>query len=204
MSKRDHVRGNSGPKRHQLPTFRCLDQDIYPGISALAKKIALDDPTRNDVRGDAYQISNECPLPDMFSVGYRQVLLQNLEPDADPYDEKKYTMWSEESEPIREYFEDKFGYVSRARIAITPPGGELAWHIDTDTSVLCRVQIGVRVADSVFEFNRRGTIESFTMDVNELWFINVGWNHRVLNNSPTEPRIVVIAGVLYDNLKHLL
>ena len=76
-------------------------------------------------------------------------------------------------------------------------------HIDTDTSVMCRVQIGVEVGESEFQFNRRNKIESFTMEPNELWFINVGWNHRVVNHSSDKPRIVIISGVLHENLESL-
>ena len=169
-----------------------------------ARSIAFHDPTRNDLKSDNYKISIDCPLPDMFANEYRQILLQEQVPDTDQYDEANYTVWRSEAHHIRQYLERTFGKVNRARVAVTPPGGELAWHIDTDTSVMCRVQIGVNVNDCEFQFNRKGDEESFRMEPNELWFINTGWEHRVVNHSPTAARVVVIAGVLHEDLKHLL
>ena len=51
--------------------------------------------------------------------------------------------------------EEKFGTVYRARISVMLPGHELFWHIDTDTSVLCRMQIAVDAENSSFQFRNR-------------------------------------------------
>ena len=44
----------------------------------------------------------------------------------------------------------------------------------------CRAQICLNENDSVFEFKRKGVVESFTMKPGEMWFINTGWAHRVI------------------------
>ena len=58
---------------------------------------------------------------------------------------------------------------------------EIKWHIDTDTSVACRAQICLGVNDSVFEFRDRSGIHKLKMRPGEMWFINTGWNHRVIS-----------------------
>ena len=57
------------------------------------------------------------------------------------------------------------------------------WHIDQDTSVICRAQLCLNENDSVFQFNRKGKIEEFSMKPGEIWFINTGWSHRVVTNT---------------------
>ena len=204
MSNRDHVRGVRGPRRHELPTFAKISSAVPQSVLDEARSIIYADATRNDLKTENYKISVECPLPDLFSQQYRQVLLQEQVPDTDSYDESNYTVWTDGCEEIKNYMEMMFGEVNRTRVTILPAGEELDWHIDTDTSVMCRVQIGVEVGESEFQFNRRNKIESFTMEPNELWFINVGWGHRVVNHSSDTPRIVIIAGVLHENLESLL
>lgn len=200
---RSHVRGDRGPRRNTLPTFERLSKLVPDAVIDEARQIAYADATRNDLRSDNYKISVDCPLPDLFSQEYRQILLQEQVPDTDSHDEANYTVWSDTCPEIRKYMESTFGAVNRTRVTVLAPGEELSWHIDTDTSVMCRVQIGVEVEGSEFQFNRKGKVESFIMDPKELWFINVGWSHRVVNFSD-KPRIVIIAGVLHKNLEPLL
>jgi hypothetical protein len=200
---RSHVRGNRGPRRNTLPTFERISKQVPDAVLEEARQIAYADASRNDLRTDKYKISVDCPLPDLFSQEYRQILLQEQVPDTDTHDEANYTVWSDTCPQIQQYMESIFGAVNRTRVTVLASGEELDWHIDTDTSVMCRVQIGVDVDGSEFQFNRKGKIESFIMDPKELWFINVGWSHRVVNYSDT-PRIVIIAGVLHENLDALL
>ena len=202
-SKRTRVRGDHGPRRHQLPTFAKLTAvETPPEVIEEIRHLAFDDPERNDMRGPRYEISNNCPLTDMFGSQYRHVLLQDYV-DGDDTDEINYTQWRDECPETRKHLEATYGTTYRARVAVTPPGSELDWHIDTDPSVICRIQLGIDVVDSTFEFNRRGNHESFTMETGEWWFINVGWKHRVVNNSD-RPRVVVIAGVHYANIEGLM
>lgn len=200
---RSHVRGTRGPRRATLPTFERLSKKVPNDVLEEARQIAYADVTRNDLKTDKYKISVDCPLPTLFSQEYRQILLQEQVPYTDTHDEANYAVWADTCPVIEKYMESTFGAVNRTRVTVLAPGEELDWHIDTDTSVMCRVQIGVDVDGSEFQFNRKGKIEKFIMDPNELWFINVGWSHRVVNYSDT-PRIVIIAGVLYENLQPLL
>ena len=170
---RSHVRGNRGPRRNTLPTFERISKQVPDAVLEEARQIAYADASRNDLRTDKYKISVDCPLPDLFSQEYRQILLQEQVPDTDTHDEANYTVWSDTCPQIQQYMESIFGYVNRTRVTVLAPGEELDWHIDTDTSVMCRVQIGVDVDGSEFQFNRKGKIESFIMDPKELWFINV-------------------------------
>ena len=43
-----------------------------------------------------------------------------------------------------------------------------------------------------------GTIHSFQMEIGDLWFINTGWNHRVVTGEI--PRRVAIFGYHFDNV----
>jgi len=204
VSNRDHVRGNRGPRRNELPTFSRLASNVPQDVLDEARQIIYANALRNDLKTERYEISVDCPLPDLFSQTYRQVLLQEKTPDTDAYDEANYTVWDNDCDKIRNYLESTFGKVNRTRVSILPPGEELDWHIDTDTSVMCRIQICVEAGDAEFQFNRKNTIESFVMSPGEMWFVNVGWNHRVINPSSDKHRISIVAGVLYEDLKALL
>ena len=64
---------------------------------------------------------------------------------------------------------------------------------------MCRAQICLNENDSVFEFRGRdGTIHSFQMEVGDLWFINTGWNHRVI--SGTTLRRTAIFSFHFDDI----
>ena len=59
-------------------------------------------------------------------------------------DETLYTEWRDDIDctEIKKYFDNLYGEGKyyRARISVMAPGHELNWHIDTDTSILCRTQ----------------------------------------------------------------
>jgi oxalate decarboxylase/phosphoglucose isomerase-like protein (cupin superfamily) len=85
---------------------------------------------------------------------------------------------------------------------------ELNWHIDTDPSVICRAQICIKHTKSVMEFNTKGQVHTLYMKPGDIYFINTGWSHRVVNNSDTE-RVVAIFGFEFSDLqphikKHIL
>ena len=117
-----------------------------------------------------------CKIEEVFNAAgqYRQILIQEKAVDEVTVDEHTYTQYNEDvTVPF-------FDQVYRLRISEMPPGHELNWHIDSDTSVMCRAQICLTENDSVFQFKRKGKIEEFTMKPGELWFINTGWSHRVV------------------------
>jgi hypothetical protein len=200
MNNRKHVKGSAGPRRHELPTFTKLDYNVPTAVLDQARAIAHGD-AESDLGTENYKISMDCPVKDMVPSDYRLLLLQAQEPESDQDGEINYTVWKDGCSEIREYLESMFGTVYQTRITVTPPGGEITWHIDLNTSIICRVQIGIDMDGSEFQFKRRGEVESLWIDSGETWFLNTGWSHRVLNHSDTESRIVIITEVLYDDLK---
>ena len=78
-------------------------------------------------------------------------------------------------------------------------GNELNYHIDTDTSVLCRVQIPAQTTGSLFQWKTKTEEVSLEMQPGNAYFVNTGWLHRVIN--PTDDiRIVLLFGIDYNNL----
>jgi hypothetical protein len=120
-------------------------------------------------------------------------------PDVNEY---LYTRWDSNyklrytSDTIYKYFHN----VYRFRMSEMNGDHELNWHIDTDTSVICRAQICLNENDSVMEFRDKDGIHQLRMKPGEMWFINTGWNHRVVNG--TTPRRAVIFGFHFDDMKN--
>tara|TARA_B100000214_G_C23971788_1_gene630557 strand:+ start:3870 stop:4454 length:585 start_codon:yes stop_codon:yes gene_type:complete len=158
----------------------------------------------NDLGGDNYQISQHCDVKSAFTSSdtYSQILLQQLNQDADSeIDETNYTTWRTDldTNSIQKYLEETFKMPYRARISVMHGGNELNYHIDTDTSVLCRVQVPVQTKGSLFQWKTKSEEISLDMHKGKSYFVNTGWLHRVTNDSENI-RIVLIFGVDYDNL----
>lgn len=172
-TKRQRVRGD-GPRRDELVTFAKIGTVSLDLVNQLNE--IVDRRTGNDLGSDAYNISQHCDVNNVFiDTGYRQVLIQERSQDVDTADEHLYTQYNEDvTIPL-------FDQIYRLRISEMAPGHEMNWHIDTDTSVMCRAQICLNENDSVFQFKRRGVIEEFTMEPGDMWFINTGWLHRVVS-----------------------
>ena len=172
-TKRTRV-GGEGPKRNDFVTFAKIG-NVDPSLVEKLNEIA-DRRDGNDLGGDNYNLSQICKIEEVFNAAgqYRQILIQEKAVDEVTVDEHTYTQYNEDvTVPF-------FDQVYRLRISEMPPGHELNWHIDSDTSVMCRAQICLTENDSVFQFKRKGKIEEFTMKPGELWFINTGWSHRVV------------------------
>ena len=172
-TKRTRV-GGEGPRRNDFVTFAKIG-DVDPSLVEKLNEIA-DRRDGNDLGGDNYNLSQICKIEDVFNAAgqYRQILIQEKAVDEVTVDEHTYTKYNEDvTVPF-------FDQVYRLRISEMPPGHELNWHIDSDTSVMCRAQICLTENDAVFQFKRKGKIEEFTMKPGELWFINTGWSHRVV------------------------
>lgn len=176
-TKRQRVKGD-GPNRTKLVTFAKLGSvtdDVLHTLNEIVER-----RTGNDLGTDTYNISQQCDVNNVFiDAGYRQILIQERENDIATADEHDYTRYNED---VKIPF---FNQIYRLRISEMSPGHEMNWHIDTDTSVMCRAQICLNENDSVFQFNRKGKIEEFTMKPGEMWFINTGWSHRVVSNTKT-------------------
>ena len=191
-TKRQRVKGE-GPRRNEMVTFAKLGE-VAPNIVDKLNSIA-DERQANDLGGDNYNISQLCDVENVFAPKdfYRQILIQEKDVEGDQTDEHVYTKYNADiSVPF-------FEQIYRLRISEMTAGHEMNWHIDTDTSVMCRAQICLNDNDSVFQFNRKGVIEEFTMKKGEMWFINTGWSHRVVSHEKT--RRVAIFGFDYKDYK---
>ena len=189
-TKRQRV-GGEGPRRNEFVTFAKIG-NVDPSLVEKLNNIA-DRRDGNDLGSDNYNLSQICKIEEAFNAAgqYRQILLQEKTVDYDAVDEHTYTKYNEDvTVPF-------FKQIYRLRISGMPAGHELNWHIDSDTSVVCRAQICLTENDSVFEFKRKGVVESFTMKPGEMWFVNTGWSHRVIAGKTS--RRVAIFGFDYKD-----
>jgi hypothetical protein len=165
----------------------------------------LDTHSGNDIGGDDYGISQNCDYEEVFNVQdkYRQVLLQKKAlGNSDDVDEYLYTEW-DGNYVVRythPYIQTLFKNVYRFRLSEMQGDHELNWHIDADTSVICRAQICLSDSESLLEFRDKAGVHKLQMKKGEVWFINTGWNHRVVNGSNT--RRSAILGFAYEDLKN--
>jgi hypothetical protein len=194
-TKRSRVKG-SGPRRTEMVRFAEIgkaDPDLVDYLNAIA-----DSEKFNDIGTEKYNISGQCDYKDVFNAEagldspYRQKLLQCQKTNENTSDEHDYTEWvgKEISLPM-------FKKIYRFRISEMDPHFEMDFHIDMDTSVMCRAQICLRDTTSVFEFKTKSGIESLHMEKGKIYFVNVGWMHRVLNTEGL--RRVAILGFDYKD-----
>lgn len=202
QTKRTRV-GGTGPRRNKLKLFHKIGNVSSQVVDEL--NYILDTNTANDLGGDNYGISQNCNVKEVFNAtgNYRQVLLQNrIDDPSDDVDEYLYSIWDPKYKlrytklAIDQYFKN----VYRFRMSEMRGSHELNWHIDSDTSVICRAQICLNENDSVMEFRDKTGIHQLHMKPGELWFINTGWNHRVLNGDNF--RRAAIFGFHFDDLKN--
>jgi hypothetical protein len=158
--------------------------------------------TGNDLGGDNYQLSQHCDVKNVFtsSETYKQIILQECTAE-DTIDETNYMHWRNDisTTAIENYLTTAFVKPYRTRISVMHGGNELNYHIDTDTSVLCRVQIPAQTTGSLFQWKTKTEEVSLTMKLGEAYFVNTGWLHRVIN--PTDSiRVVLLFGVDYKNI----
>lgn len=202
QTKRTRV-GGTGPRRNKLKTFCKIGQVSSKVVDEL--NYILDTNTKNDIGGDNYGISQNCNYEEVFNVGssYRQILLQKKSLDSETdVDEYAYDTW--EPDPYgsllytRQALNSLFDKTYRFRLSEMKGDHELNWHIDADTSVICRAQICLNDNDSIFEFKDKEGVKSLQMQPGEVWFINTGWNHRVVSGNIT--RRTAIIGFHFNNL----
>jgi|TARA_B100001094_G_scaffold34220_1_gene28447 hypothetical protein len=197
QTKRQRVNG-TGPKRNKLVVFKKLGEvsdELYNYLNSY-----LDSNDQSDIGTDNYGISKGCDYENVFNVAnkYRQVILQkNPTNEVNVTDEYLYSHWIDNT-PSKE-LSTWFKNVYRFRLSEMQPNHSLNWHIDADTSVICRAQICLNENSSKFLFKDREGVKSFEMKPKELWFINTGWMHTVENDSRI--RRVAIFGFHFDDLK---
>ncbi len=202
-TRRSRIAGTNGPRRHQMKTHGEVSNNVPDNVLQEILNIA-NNYKGNDLGGDNYQISQHCDVKSAFTSSdtYSQILLQQLNQDADSeIDETNYTTWRTDidTSSIQKYLEETFKMPYRARISVMHGGNELNYHIDTDTSVLCRVQVPVQTKGSLFQWKTKSEEISLDMHKGKSYFVNTGWLHRVTNDSENI-RIVLIFGVDYNNL----
>lgn len=209
-TKRNRVKGKNGPTRKEMKAYGIVDSNIPEKVIQAILSIA-NNYTGNDLGGDNYQISQHCDIKTTFtsSSTYSQILLQQLpcHLSSNKYsqiDEKNYLEWREDIKDIaiiKTYLNEKFKKPYRTRISVMEGGNELNYHIDTDTSVLCRIQIPVKISNSKFQWKIKEKEISLSMKRGNAYFINTGWLHRVINPGKSN-RIVLIFGIDYYNIPY--
>jgi hypothetical protein len=200
QTKRDRVNG-TGPKRNQLVVFKKLGEVSDETFEYLNK--FLDENTHSDIGSDDYSISRSCNYEKVFNVGqsYRQVILQKSRANNHyTVDEYIYDKWIPGSEVVQQEMKNFFDTVYRFRLSEMQPDHELNWHIDSDTSVICRAQICLNENNSTFLFKDKQGIHEFKMKPKEIWFVNTGWSHTVKNDSGAERRVAIL-GFNFNDLK---
>jgi len=199
-SRRSRVKG-TGPRRHELLTHGTVTNNVPQAVIDEILQIATS-YTGNDLGGDNYQLSQHCDVKNVFtsSETYKQIVLQECTAE-NTIDETNYLHWRNDirTTAIENYLTTVFVKPYRARISVMHGSNELNYHIDTDTSVLCRVQIPAQTTGSLFQWKTKTEEVSLDMKLGEAYFVNTGWLHRVIN--PTDSiRIVLLFGIEYENL----
>ena len=171
-TKRTRV-GGEGPKRNDFVTFAKIG-NVDPSLVEKLNEIA-DRRDGNDLGGDNYN-RQICKIEEVFNAAgqYRQILIQEKAVDEVTVDEHTYTQYNEDvTVPF-------FDQVYRLRISEMPPGHELNWHIDSDTSVMCRAQICPTENDHSIQLKRKGKIEEFTMKPENFGLLQYRMVYRVV------------------------
>jgi hypothetical protein len=199
-SRRSRVKG-TGPRRHEMLTHGVVANNVPQAVIDEILQIATS-YTGNDLGGDNYQLSQHCDVKNVFtsSETYKQIILQECTAE-NTIDETNYVLWRNDisTTAIENYLTTAFVKPYRARISVMHGGNELNYHIDTDTSVLCRVQIPAQTTGSLFQWKTKTEEVSLEMQPGNAYFVNTGWLHRVIN--PTDDiRIVLLFGIDYNNL----
>jgi hypothetical protein len=193
--KRENVVGG-GPRRETMPSFRQIGT-LADDLLALAndeveKAIASGEC---DCEGDAYKISQQTKLKEHFGESYQQRLLQYALTDG--LNERDYKRSISPLVNLLNERHPELGFF-RARLAKLVPGAKADWHIDTNTSVYCRLQIMVR-GQSMWSIKRAGIFVDQSMRAPEIWFANTGYAHRIINDGAGD-RWVLILNADYDGI----
>ena len=195
LAEKDLDKSDIGPDRRKLPTYKLLGHTDPALVQAVADCLA-EVSGLNDVDQDSYPISQLYPnLRAIFPEDYRQVLLQGFIGEGKHETDfrlPKHTGVTQYVDPfVPEYY--------RARIAILSPGAQINWHIDTNTSQMCRVQFPV-VGEQHWKIQRGKTIEEKILRPGEVWFVNTGLKHTVVNEADVD-RVTVLVGCRFSAIQ---
>lgn len=184
-NKRNRVAGD-GPPRQYLPSFLKLDT-----IDAEVMRLANLEIEQNgvcDCGTERYPISQGHGLKDYFGEDYLQHLLQH--PATDGMDPRDYTV---PVSPVIDALQKSLNGMSfyRARMSRLLPGHKAPYHIDTNTSVTCRLQFMIR-GSCVWKIKRSGTEEQQRLNAGEIWFCNSGFPHEVVNDQDVDRWVMIL------------
>ena len=197
-----------GIKRDLLPTsFKLFSVNKKSSFMQSVFKFIEKNQNKNSLYEHDYPIANHryVPIAGQVNKNMRVLALQNYnEHEGHPFEELSYTKWidSDEVKIISNFLKSKFKTIWRCRINVIPQFGGLPWHIDTNTSVACRVYLPLTSnidQDNLFEIERRGCINSLKMKVGEFWFVNTGFKHRVLNKTNKMRYSLIFSTVSEEN-----
>lgn len=185
---RAFVRG-AGPKRETLPSFLRLGAVPQSLMDLAIQQIEVyESVAKNDMCTPTYGVCHDSPLVEHFGPLYVQNLLQG--PVSDPENERDYTQpLSPVTEQIQRLLPDTQFF--RARLSKLPPRGILPWHIDTNTSVYCRVQLMIQ-GQCTWQIRRREVVDTQTMRAGEFWFANTGYPHQVENHGEIDRWVITL------------
>lgn len=189
LTKRKRAKG-TGPRRNKLKPFVKLGVASNNVVWEL--NTIIDQWRHNDIGGDNYAITNSTSYDKSFGISktdstYRQILLQENKTGIEDVDEFRYSTWNGKYfiRYCRNKLDEHFSNTYRFRLSEMSGHHEIKWHIDTCTSVACRAQLCLSDDDSIFEFKTKDGIHQLKMQKGEIWFINTGWNHRVVSGHDT-------------------
>lgn len=205
---RQRIKGN-GPDRKSMPNWQELakiDPETFQKIQEELLEITRVYADTDDIREERsdYPIADGklVKLANKVPDGYRGVTLQwadeNVKKDKTVLDESPYTEWNERAKlapTFVAFMNEHFPGAYRTRLSCLPPnGGELTWHIDSNTSVTCRAQIpithDITPDGATFEIKRDGKHQFADHPLGGVYFINAGFLHRVVNHTDTERWVV--------------
>ena len=186
----------AAPDRRDVPNFIYLGQQSPMLAEEVHQLLARLGMGYNDIGSERYAVSQKfASILESFPEDYVQIMLQGA--DNDGMVETDYCLPKHTSvtDILRLYIQEFY----RARIAVLHPGQTIDYHIDTNTTQMCRVQFPIQAEQHWF-IRRGKKVEEKVLKPGEIWFVNTGWPHKVINEEGVD-RITVLLGCKYEFVK---
>lgn len=188
---------NNAPDRKQLPNFIYLGQQP-PELKEEVMKLVTELGTGfNDINQSTYTVSQKfSSILKSFPEDYIQIMLQSYKNEGlveTDYCLPKHTAITD---ILSRYISDFY----RARIAVLHPGETIDYHIDTNTNQMCRVQFPIQATQHWYIKRNTGEVEEKILNPGEIWFVNTGFAHKVVNEEGID-RITVLLGCKYEHIQ---
>jgi len=183
----------TAPDRKKLPNFIYLGQQDPNLAVEVANVLAKLGPGYNDIGSETYAVSQRfASILESFPEDYVQIMLQGAKGEGLVETDYCLPKHTGVTDILRQYVSDFF----RARIAVLKPGQVIDYHIDTNTTQMCRVQFPIQ--GEQHWFIRRGkAVEEKVLKPGEIWFVNTGFPHKVINEEGTD-RVTVLVGCKHE------